>query len=241
MGCLTRIGCLGIAAVGAAAAYALYGDRVPSTFTRAAKSAATTVGDQVVKGAKAVHVPRAQDIDSARGVVWAMFDDAPNGNIEALRTLGTKSGPAFVTVTARDLASMLVVGMSRALPRSATNTQLAFLDDEILVRGVVDLRDFAGDGAVGALLGTAVTGRDTLRLAGTLDVLRPGTALYRVRSIRLRGIGLPSPMIPSVLRQFTRPAGTDSVPANALRLSIPRAIADVRVANSRVTLYKAAR
>ena len=125
------------------------------------------------------------------------------------------------------------------MPRSATNAQLAFLDDEILLRAVVDLRDFTGDGAVGALIGTAVTGRDTLRLAGTLEVQRPGLAVYRVRSVRLKGIGVPSPMIVSMLAQLKRPATKDAVPVDALPLAISRVIADVRVANSRVTLYKA--
>lgn len=239
MSCLTRIGCAGVLAAGAAVAYVMYGDRVPKSVTSAAKTAASTVGDQVVRGAKAVRMPRAPNVDSARGVVWTNFDDAPAGNIDALRKLATRSGPAFVTVTPQDLAGMLVVGMTRALPRSATNAQLAFLDDEILMRAVVDLRDFAGDGALGAIIGTAVTGRDTLRLAGTLEVQRKGLAFYHVRSVRLRGIGLPSPMIPSMLGQFKRPVTKDSVPGDALPLVIPRVIADVRVVNSRVTVYKA--
>ena len=239
MGCLTRVVFVGLIAAGATVAYVRYGDRVPTSVTEAAKTAASTVGDQVVKGAKSVRIPRAFNVDSARGVVWTNFDDEPAGNIDALRKLATRSGPAFVTITPQDLAGMLVVGVTRALPRSATNAQLAVLDDEILMRAVVDLRDFAGDGAVGAIIGTAVTGRDTLRLAGTLELQRRGLALYHVRSVRLKGIGLPSPMIPSVLGQFTRPVIKDSVPGDALPLAIPRAVADVRVVNSRVTVYKA--
>ena len=113
------------------------------------------------------------------------------------------------------------------------------MDEQVLLRSVVDLRDIAGDGALRGLLGVALEGRDTLRLAGTLDVVRPGLAEYRVRELRIKGIDVPPRLIPSLIGAMRRAVVADSLPSNALPIPLPKAVADVRVANGKVTLYKA--
>jgi hypothetical protein len=85
----------------------------------------------------------------------------------------------------------------------------------------------------------ALDGRDTLRMAGTLDLVRPGLAEYRVRELRMAGIAVPPRLIPSVLGALRRAAAADSLPTDALPIPLPKAVADVRVANGKVTLYKA--
>ena len=102
----------------------------------------------------------------------------------------------------------------------------------------MDVRDLAGDGALRGLLGAALDGRDTLRMAGTLDLVRPGLAEYRVRELRITGIDVPPRLIPSLLGAMRRGAAADSLPTDALPIPLPKAVADVRVANGKVTLYK---
>jgi len=148
-----------------------------------------------------------------------------------------------VSLRAPELAAVLATGMVKVLPSSATRSEVAVVDEQVLMRTVVELRDVAGDGALGSLLGVALNGRDTLRMAGTLDLVRPGLAEYRVRELRMAGIDVPPRLIPSVLGAIRRAAAAaaaaDSLSTDALPIPLPTAVADVRVANGKVTLYKA--
>ena len=239
MGCLSRIGCLAVVAVGGVIAWSMYGDRVPTDITRSAQRAGSALSDQVRKGAKSLRTSSRADDARAHPIAWMSLDDAPTGDIEALRQLSRRDGPAFVTLTAPQLASLLITGLERELPRSATHAQIAISGDALLVRAVVDLRDFAGSSAIGALIGSALSTRDTVQLGGTLDVVRPGLAQFRIRDVRLKGIDLPTRLIPTVLQSFKRVTLKDSIADNAIALPLPMAIADVRVMNGRVTLYRA--
>ena len=134
---------------------------------------------------------------------------------------------------------MLATGLSKVLPTSATRPEVAIVDEQLLMRTVVALRDLAGDGALRGLLGVALDGRDSLRLTGTLDLVRPGLAEYRVREVRISGIEVPPRLIPSLLAAIRRGAAADSLPTDALPIPLPKAVADIRVANGKVTLYKA--
>ncbi len=226
-------------AVGGIIAWSMYGDRVPADLTRSAQRAGTALSEQVRKGAKSLRSPKSADDARARPIAWTSLDDAPTGDVDALRQLSRRDGPAFVTLTAPQLASLLIAGLERELPRSATRAQIAISGDELLVRAVVELRDFAGTGAIGALIGSTLNARDTVQLGGTLDVVRPGLAQFRVRDVRLKGIDLPTRLIPTVLQSFKRATAKDSIADNAIPLPLPTAIADVRVMNGRVTLYRA--
>lgn len=229
MGCLTRAGCLVIVVAAGAGAYWLYGDRLPSELGRLAGRA----GRAVTSDSSG---PRDRDRD--RGIAWASLDDATAGGAEAVARLSRRNGPAFVTLGAGDLAGFLAAALSRNLPRSSIDPQVAVSGDRVLLRAVVDLRDFAGDGAFGSVIGAAMNGRDTLRLSGTLHAIRPGLAQYRVRELRIKGVDVPPRVIPSLVGTLRRRARTDSLAPDALPIPMPRFISDVRVTNGRVTLYR---
>ncbi len=239
MGCLSRIGCLAVVAVGGVIAWSMYGDRVPTDLKRSAQRAGSTLRDQVSKGATSLRTPNSADNERARPVAWMTLEDAPTGNVDALRQLSRRGGPAFVTLTAAELASLLISGLQRELPSSARRAQIAIRGDELLVRAVVELRDFAGNSAIGALIGSALGTRDTVQLGGTLDVVRPGLAQFRIRDVRLKGIDVPTRLIPTVLQSFRRTTSKDTLANSAIPLPLPPAVGDVRVMNGRVTLYRA--
>jgi hypothetical protein len=46
-------------------------------------------------------------------------------------------------------------------------------------------------------------------------------------------------LIPSLIEAMHRGVTADSLPSDALPIPLPKAVADVRVANGKVTLYKA--
>ena len=256
LGCLSRIGCIVVLAVGGVAAYWLYGDRLPSVLSRAATDAARRVTDAATKASERLDSNQgariASENDAARraarakresAIVWARL--APAGSAgrdagrEAVARLSRRGGPAYMSLRAPELAGLLATGLAKALPSSASRLELAIVDEQLLLRSVVDLRDVAGDGALRGLLGVALEGRDTLQMAGTLDLVRPGLAEYRVRELRIKGITVPPRLIPSLIDVMRRAVRADSLPSDALPIPLPKAVADVRVANGKVTLYKA--
>jgi len=252
LGCLSRIGCLVVLAVGGGAAYWLYGDRLPSAVSRAATGAAGRVTDAATKASERLDSNQgariAAENDAARraerakrenAIVWARLTPAGSAGSEVIAGLSRRNGPAYVSLRAPELAGLLAVGMAKVLPLSASRTEVAVVDEQLLLRSVVDLRDVAGTGALRSLLGVALEGRDTLRLAGTLGLVRPGLAEYRVRALRIKGIDVPPRLIASLIDAMRRSVNADSLPSDALPIPLPKAVADVRVANGKVTLYKA--
>ncbi len=254
MGCLTRVGCLVVVVAVAAGGLYFYGDRLPAEVRLASREVTHRVG--------AFDSSRTARRDSIeRSVGWvaigaAAIDDATAERARVrLRELASVKGPAFVTLTAADAAAILSSSFARALPATASSLALAISGTEVLVRAEVDLRDFTGTGAFGALLGGAIGGRDLLRMSGTLELAQPGYADYRITSLRLKGVDVPSPLLPSLLRIVRERAprssagrtgvltDTTNAPAplaeNALRIALPSQIADVRVRDGRLTLYRA--
>ena len=252
MGCLTRIGCLVVFVVGGVGGYWLYGDRLPTVLSRAASGTVSRVTDVATtaserldsnQGARIASenaaARRAARAQREQSIVWARL--APSGSAarETVARLTARNGPAYVSLRASEIAGLLATGLARALPSSASRTQLAIVDEELWLRSEVALRDLAGDGALRGLLGVALDGRDTVRLVGTLDLVRPGLAAYRVRELRITRIEVPPRLIPALLGAMRRGAAADSLPTDALPIPLPTAVADIRVANGKVTLYKA--
>jgi hypothetical protein len=69
--------------------------------------------------------------------------------------------------------------------------------------------------------------------------VRPGLAEYRLRQIRLRQLAIPSALIPQIVRQLGTGNRPEGVAADALPLTVPAYVSDVRIGRGRVTLYKA--
>lgn len=209
-------------------AYWLYGDALPGKLGElAGRRPATTATGGKDPG--------------ERPIAWASLTDATSDGGEAVARLGRANGPQYVTLEAGDVAGFLATALARNLPRSSIDPQVALVDDRVLLRAVVDLRDFAGQGAFGAVIGAAMNGRDTLFLSGTLDAIRPGMAQYRVRELRLKGISVPQRVIPSLVGTIRPRVTTDSLAPDAMPILMPRFVSDVRVNQGRLTLYRTSR
>jgi hypothetical protein len=124
--------------------------------------------------------------------------------------------------------------LSDALPASLRDAETAVIGDRVYVRAVVGPDDLPGGGALRSVL----TRRDTLRLGGTFDVLRPGLAQFRVRDVQVGALPLPAAVIPRVVARVRRGAVPEGVAADAFPVPVPDYIGDVRIARGRVTLYK---
>jgi hypothetical protein len=69
-------------------------------------------------------------------------------------------------------------------------------------------------------------------------VIRPGLSEFQVREIKLRDFKVPPGAVPRLLQQIEHGARPEGVAPDAIPVTTPTSLGDVRIANGRVTLYK---
>jgi hypothetical protein len=212
MGCLARLGCL-ILLVFLAVAGWLTRDRWLPRLTGHGVTASTAS-------------------------VWQPLSPAAGARGKrAVESLSQPSGPVFTNLSASEVASYVFQTLAHTLPESADNAEAAVIGDALYVRAVVPMREIAGSGVLGPLAGL-LNDRERLQLGGSFHVIRPGLSEFQVREIKLRDFTVPSGAIPRLVRQISRRDRPPGVAPDALPVSTPRSLADVRIANGHVTLYK---
>jgi hypothetical protein len=77
-----------------------------------------------------------------------------------------------------------------------------------------------------------------LQLGGAFPRRPAGLERFEVREIKLRDFKVPTGAIPRLVQQISRGNRPEGVAPNALAVTTPKSLADVRIANGRVTLYK---
>ena len=219
MGCLRRLGCLVVLLVIACAAW-LTRERWIT----------------IVPGVKRT-VPEARTTSASREGVWQPLDPAAAARGKrALDGLSSQRGPVFVNLTASDIASYVVQAAGGSL-KNADSVEAAVIGDVLYVRAIVPTKDIAGSGALGPLAGL-LNERERVSLGGSFHVIRPGLSEFQVRDVKLRDFSVPHAAIPRLVQQITKGKRTDGVAADAIPVPTPRSLADVRIANNRVTLYR---
>lgn len=220
-GCVRRLGCLVVLLVLAGAAW--FGRDLWLPQARAWLAGGETAGASVADG------------------TWESLspDQAERGE-RAVRDLSRSGGPVYVSLRPGELASYVFLSLASTLPASAESAEAAVIGDRVYLRAVVALAELGGVGGLGSL-GGLLAERDTLRLGGTFDVVRPGLAQFNVREVRLGGFPVPERVIPSLVSRVRRGTAPEGIAADALPVRIPEYIGDVRVARGRITLYKNSR
>ena len=217
-GCLRRVGCLFILCIAAVAAY-FTRDRWMPYLPRIGSSAdrpATTAGP-----------------------AWEpVSDEAASRARRTIESLGRRNGPVFVNLSPGDLASYFYIALSEQLPPSADSIEAATMANRLYVRAVISLDDFKAADALGPLAGI-VGRRERLQMGGTFAVLRPGLAQFLVEDVRLGQLPIPKGAIPKLLAQVRRGTKPPGVAENGLPFVVPNYLSDSRVADGKVTLYKA--
>lgn len=207
-GCLRRLGCLIVLAVIAGGAYYWWMVRVNTS-----APVASTAG------------------------VWRPVapSDAATGE-RAVDSLRMERGKVFVNLTPSEAVAYLIQETAKQLPRNATDVTAMVSGDQLHLRAVVSLRDMGGSQVLGPLA-SMMGSRDTVQLAGTVDLLHPGLAQFHVTQVQLRTLNIPQQMIPKLVSQM-RHESPPGIAPDALALPLPPYIGDIRIANGKVTLYK---
>ena len=175
------------------------------------------------------------------GPAWELVtQESALGGKAAMRRLAGKTGAVFVNFSGAEFVGYVVDSLSKQLPASAQGTTATVIDDHLWMRTQVKPVDFGANQAPAAIR-QMLREREPVEMGGTLAVVRPGLMAFTVTTLRVRGITVPGPGIPAMLARLapgTRPA---QFPTYALLLVVPVNIADVRVHNEKVTLYKSGR
>jgi len=154
-----------------------------------------------------------------------------------LDELAKSSGPVFTNLSATEVASYVFQTLARTIPAHADSAEAAVIGDALFVRAIVPVRELAGTGVLGPLAGL-LNDRERLQLGGTFHVIRPGLSEFEVREIKLRDFKVPTGAIPRLVRQLSHGERPEGISPNALPVTTPHSLGDVRIANGKVTLYK---
>jgi hypothetical protein len=171
--------------------------------------------------------------------VWEpLSPEAAARGKKAIDALGSRSGPVYTNLKGAEVASYIFERAGAALPAATDSAEAAVIGDALYVHAVVPTKDIAASGALGPF-GGLLNDRESITLGGTFRVIRPGLSEFQVREVKLREFKLPTRAIPNLIRQLDRDARPDGVSPNGIPVRTPPALADVRIGNHRVTLYKA--
>lgn len=208
-GCIRKLGCLVVLAIGLAVAYYWYA-RVPDNESAPA--------------------------GAPRAIVWERLTPALGAQgRSAVESLA--GGQSYTALSAGQVASYIFLEMSNSLPETAQDLEAAVIGDRLAVRGLVSLADIGGSKVLGPLA-QMLSDRDTLTLSGTMSVLATGEGQFVVKELRFGQMRAPSGIIPRIVRQIDKTEDRGPLAPGAISLPLPPGVGDVRVGGGMVTLYK---
>lgn len=236
----------------------LYGDRLPAVAGRVARRAGSEAADLAIRARfdsseaaerlakrEAERQAEARAADSALG--WAQVAAVPSrGAANALAARLRPTGDTALMLAPREVAALLAP-IRRMLPASASTVSVAMTDALLLLRLDLARQDYAGEATLRDLLGITLVGRDTLDLAGQLELVRPGLAAYRVQRVTIKGIEVPPRFLPSVIsslrdglagRRRSGTADSSRLAPDALPLPLPKTIRDIRLDEGQLVLSR---
>ena len=144
----------------------------------------------------------------------------------------------FTNLKGAEVASYIFERASASLPAASDSAEAAVIGDALYVRAVVPMKEVAASGALGPL-GGFLNDREPLTLAGTFRVIRPGLSEFQIREVKLREFKVPSQIIPRLVKQLDRGPRPEGVSPEGIAVKTPPALVDVRIADHRITLYRA--
>jgi hypothetical protein len=168
----------------------------------------------------------------AAAAAYAAPDAAGGRRAEdALARLGRAGGPAYVDLSAGEIAALLDRDLVRASGNVFDSVQVALDSNTILVKGVLDLsrlpRGFLGPFA------SSFTGLEPVEAGGALLPAPGGGVRWLPDRLRIRDFPIPRKGIGSLLRALRVDAG-----AGGVTLPGVTGVGDVRVSPERVRLYR---
>jgi hypothetical protein len=159
---------------------------------------------------------------------------------ERIASLRRPSGPAYVNVNVADFAAYLLGdALATVIALDSVPTAIA-QDGTLYLRTRIRLLDVGGKDALGPLA-RMLHDTEPLLIAGRLELVRDGLAQFRLTEVGVRDLKVPSAGVTRLAARWRTGPLPDGVAPEALPVILPGHVADLRIANGRVTLYKAAK
>jgi hypothetical protein len=114
------------------------------------------------------------------------------------------------------------------------------IGNRLYVRSEVAWKDFGESRSLSSirmLLGE----RDSVLIGGTIHMLHPGLAEFRVEDMKLGKFDVPAALQKRLVAEIKKKNSVPGVSQDALPVVMPSYISDVRIANGKITLYKSVR
>lgn len=148
-----------------------------------------------------------------------------------LGDLGTRTGPDSVVLTPNEMASLIGGGIDWNVRKMYDSLRVELQEGKVVIHARLDTRALP-PGTLGPFAGM-FGAHEPLRMAGTVSVGRPGTVLYDITDISLRGIEIPRPVVSTIAKQMAGATAGGAIP-----LKVDPAVSDVVVHTTGVVLYK---
>lgn len=174
----------------------------------------------------------------ATGAGWAPI--TVSGGTRAkdrIASLGRRNGPAYVTLTPSEFAAYVLGSALSGVAAGDTATQAVVQDGMLYIRTRVRLSDLGGKDALGPLA-RVFSETEPLMVAGTLSVVRPGLAQFRLKEVAVRELKVPRSAVGTLVKRWGPTPRPDSLATDGLPVTLPADIVDLRLADGKITLYK---
>lgn len=148
-----------------------------------------------------------------------------------LSDLGRSGGPDSIVLSANEMASLIGGGIDWRVRKTFDSLRVELLDGTFAVHARLDTRSLPAD-ALGPFA-VIVGEREPLRLAGPLEVVRPGQGRWTLQELSLRGFPFPGPMVQQIAHRM---AGADST--GSIAVPLPAGVAAVSIRPTGVVLYR---
>ncbi len=145
--------------------------------------------------------------------------------------LRTNAGPDSVVLTPNEMASLIGGGIDWNVRKMYDSLRVELQEGKLILHARLDTRALP-PGTLGPFAGMFGE-REPLRMAGTVSIGKPGTALYDITEISLRGIEIPGPFVKQITKQMAGASTSGAVP-----VKVDPAVTDVKVHLTGVVLYK---
>lgn len=150
---------------------------------------------------------------------------------QKLGHLGAPAGPDSVVLTPNEMASLIGGGIDWSVRKMYDSLRVELQEGTLILHCRLDTRALP-PGALGPFAGMFGE-HEPLRMAGTVSIARPGTAIYDITQITLHGIEIPGPFVKQMTKQMAGASASGGVP-----VKVDRAVTDVKVHTTGVVLFK---
>ncbi len=175
----------------------------------------------------------------AASVTWQpITTDAATAGERAAGRLGERSGPVFASLTPAEFTAWQLAPAMRILGSTAANPEASVHGDTLFVRANVAVTELGDPKQLGPLA-RMLDGRQPVRIGGQLAMALPGFLSMRVTHLSVNDLKLPSALIANIVKRISVRARTDSLAPGVIALPVPKGVAEVRITDGKIVLYKA--